>query len=107
MECNKKMKLKANEACSMITDNGDNEIEVDSIDRLIDKEVTFIKMDLEGSEYEALLGAEKMIKRTKPKLAICVYHKPEYNVRSREAWKNVYINTLMRSKRSQLYFIGD
>ncbi|MDE6744087.1 MAG: FkbM family methyltransferase [Lachnospiraceae bacterium] len=74
---NKKLKLKANEACSMITDNGDNEIEVDSIDRLIDKEVTFIKMDLEGSEYEALLGAEKMIKRSKPKLAICVYHKPE------------------------------
>ena len=39
--------------------------------------VTFIKMDIEGSEYQAILGAEKMITSHKPKLAISVYHKPE------------------------------
>lgn len=74
---NEKLKIKADAGRSRITDSGDTEIEVDSIDRLIDKPVTFIKMDVEGSEYEALLGAKKMIMEHKPKLAICVYHKPE------------------------------
>lgn len=63
---------------STISDKGDVEIKVTSIDEILNgKPVTFIKLDIEGSEMEAIKGAEKTIKLYKPKLAICVYHKPE------------------------------
>jgi len=39
---------------------------------------TYIKMDIEGAELDALIGAEEIIKRCKPKLAVCVYHNPEH-----------------------------
>lgn len=38
---------------------------------------TFIKMDVEGAEYDAILGAKKIIHNFKPVLAICVYHRAD------------------------------
>jgi FkbM family methyltransferase len=43
---------------SLINDDGKTEIIVDSIDNLC-KDATFIKMDIEGAEFEALKGAPK------------------------------------------------
>lgn len=55
---------------------GVTSIETISLDEaLAGKKVTFIKMDIEGAEYDALLGAEKLIKENRPRMAISVYHK--------------------------------
>ncbi|RSK28615.1 FkbM family methyltransferase [Bacillus sp. HMF5848] len=63
---------------SNVDKNGDILINVTSIDEFLQESpVTFIKMDIEGVELEALKGAEQSIKKYRPKLAICVYHKPE------------------------------
>lgn len=60
---------------SGITEQGTVSISVDKIDNVIDDQVDFIKMDIEGAEYKALIGAEESIKRCHPVLAVCVYHK--------------------------------
>lgn len=64
---------------SRITDNGQVCIETMPIDEIVDptEKITFIKMDVEGAELESLKGAKETIKRCRPKLAICIYHKPE------------------------------
>ena len=41
------------------------------------KQVDFIKMDVEGAELRALEGSKEIIKKNRPNLAVCVYHKPE------------------------------
>lgn len=64
-------------AGAMITDCGNIMVETVPIDDVIKGGVTFIKMDIEGAEYQSLLGALKTIKKYRPKLAICLYHKPE------------------------------
>lgn len=52
-------------------------IPVTSIDSVMQgNKVTYIKMDVEGSESETLEGARETIAKWKPRLAVCVYHKP-------------------------------
>jgi FkbM family methyltransferase len=41
------------------------------------KRVSMIKMDIEGGEFDALMGARHVIRRDRPILAICVYHSQE------------------------------
>lgn len=63
---------------SVIAEEGKEEIHVDSIDNILeDAPVTIIKMDIEGYEKKALLGAKQTIRKYKPMLFISAYHKKD------------------------------
>ncbi len=62
---------------SKVDKNGTKQIDVVSLDEVIHDTVTFIKLDVEGSEFRALSGARRIIQNDRPKLAISIYHKPE------------------------------
>ena len=47
---------------SKLSADGENVVNVVRLDDVITDHVTYIKMDIEGSEYEALLGAENIIR---------------------------------------------
>jgi len=53
-------------------------VKIDSLvaNNILNK-INFIKLDVEGSEVDALLGAQRSISIFQPKLAISVYHKPD------------------------------
>jgi len=62
---------------SYFSKKGDMRLPVVMLDDILNNETDLIKMDIEGLEYDALLGAEKFIKKYIPNLAICVYHRPD------------------------------
>ena len=67
-------------ADSHIVENAESDLKIKGIpldDILNGKRVSFIKMDIEGAEKKGLKGAWNTIKTYKPKLAVCVYHRPE------------------------------
>jgi len=57
-------------------------VKVASIDNFVKKnkidKVDFIKMDIEGAEFDALRGAVVTLKRDKPDLLVAIYHKGEH-----------------------------
>lgn len=56
-------------------------VETMSVDDMVRKEglrkVDFVKLDVEGSELSTLIGAERTLKKHRPKLAISAYHKAD------------------------------
>lgn len=60
-----------------IAKGGDVLVECASLDDLVaDVAPTYIKMDIEGAEEDALQGARQLIHEHSPILAICLYHRP-------------------------------
>lgn len=53
-------------------------VKADTIDNIVRGErISFIKMDIEGAEYDALIGARHVIERDEPVLMISAYHKQD------------------------------
>ncbi|MBX9929277.1 MAG: FkbM family methyltransferase [Gemmatimonadaceae bacterium] len=54
---------------------GDETVPVVTLDAaLTDFAPTFIKMDIEGAEYDTIAGARETIRRERPILTVCTYH---------------------------------
>lgn len=68
----------ANTSFSYVSSENKDGAEVVALDTYFaergEKEISFIKADIEGFEWAMLHGAHKTIQRCKPKLAICIYH---------------------------------
>lgn len=72
------LSFKPMDSAGQVSEDGIVKVQGESLDNILKGEkVTFIKMDIEGAEAKALLGAKECIKLHKPKLAISLYHKPE------------------------------
>ncbi len=53
-------------------------VDVKSVDDVMDGRLcTYIKIDVEGAEYETLLGAKQTIQRCRPKMDLSAYHRSE------------------------------
>lgn len=77
-----RVRMTDDEIFSHIGAEGSVEVEVRRLDDLLADEtdrVSLIKADVEGYEFQVLLGAEEIIRRWRPKITLTVYH-PQNNV---------------------------
>jgi FkbM family methyltransferase len=66
-------------AAAVVDKSGSLQVDCASLDGVLnDIKPTFIKMDIEGGELEALMGAQTLIRNSVPILAISVYHRPDH-----------------------------
>jgi FkbM family methyltransferase len=68
-----------NSLASSVSDDGGNIVQCLALDDCLSGyKPTLIKMDIEGSEFEALCGSKNIIMSTRPDLVISVYHTPDH-----------------------------
>jgi FkbM family methyltransferase len=86
-------KMITDDISSALSDEGEGEqVHVTTLDKIfLDKEVavSYLKMDLEGYDYKALLGAESLIKKYKPKIAVTTYHSKEHATQIEQFLKSI------------------
>lgn len=69
------LRFTANGSASRSAHDGQLVVDVDRLDDIVARPITFLKMDIEGGEAAALEGACETIRRYHPRLAVSVYHK--------------------------------
>jgi FkbM family methyltransferase len=75
-EINEKLMMDVGIGPSSYIGSGDLQVDSFALDSLLnDVPITFIKMDIEGSELATLKGAEKLIRKNSPILTISAYHR--------------------------------
>lgn len=76
MSYGKETEYDSAEGLSLYKSNNMKKAHVVKLDDILgNNRVSFIKMDIEGAEQNALKGAENIIKNYKPKISVCLYHK--------------------------------
>jgi len=75
-ETNSRVLMEVGKGVASKIGTGSCEVECISLDSILpDAPVSFIKMDIEGSELDTLAGARALIQKNAPILTICVYHR--------------------------------
>ena len=62
------------QVANRLVEEGSMSVDVVRIDDDINEPVTFIKMDIESGEQNAIRGCTRQIQENRPNLAICTYH---------------------------------
>lgn len=63
---------------SLLSKEGRCSVQARTLDQILNgQKASIIKMDVEGAEYEALMGARETITQWKPRLMLSAYHKNE------------------------------
>ncbi len=89
-------------SANTVTDEGEEKVKCVTLDDDLKEKITLIKMDIEGSEEKALIGATNHIKNDTPKLLISVYHNHD------DLWKlPKLINTINDNYTFYLRYFGN
>ena len=92
----------ASASANTLSNFGSDKVSSVTLDEDIKEKVTLIKMDIEGGEEKALIGAINHIKKDTPKLLISVYHNHD------DLWKiPKLINTINDNYKFYLRYFGN
>jgi FkbM family methyltransferase len=61
---------------STLSATGTSLVTVQKLDTLFGSSPTYLKLDIEGAEFNALMGAKETIRKEFPRIAVAVYHQP-------------------------------
>lgn len=96
-------KQASSESFSLFNDRETSSARVVSLDEALSgQNATFLKLDIEGAELSALKGAQALIRRQTPKIAVCVYHRTD------DLWRiPLYLKALVPAYRFALRHHAD